>query len=98
MCKTGLPDDIFSYQTSQVWSILQGLGMEIIGTFYGHLEYFTAIWNILQLPMWNMFQLFGICYSYLEFVTAIWNMLQLFGIFYSYLEYFTAIWYIFPPI
>jgi hypothetical protein len=25
------------------WVILEGLGMENVGIFYGHLEYFTAV-------------------------------------------------------
>jgi hypothetical protein len=41
---TVLPDGIFSYQISQLEYILEGLGMENVGIFKGHLEYFTAIW------------------------------------------------------
>jgi hypothetical protein len=43
----GLPDGFFSNQKYQFWYILEGLGMDIVGIFYGHLEYFTAIGYIL---------------------------------------------------
>jgi hypothetical protein len=32
---------------------LEGLGIENVGIFYGHLQYFTAIWNILW-PLGNV--------------------------------------------
>jgi hypothetical protein len=38
----GLPDGVFLYQKSQFGHIFEGLGIENIGTFYGHFEYFTA--------------------------------------------------------
>jgi hypothetical protein len=42
---TGMPDGIFnSYQNSQVEYVLEGLWMETIGIFNGHLEYFKEIW------------------------------------------------------
>jgi hypothetical protein len=47
-----LPDGLFSYQKSQVWYILGGLGMENIGILYGHLEYFTSIWYISWYVLW----------------------------------------------
>jgi hypothetical protein len=37
----------FSNQKSHFGSILEGLGMEDGGLFYGHLVYFVAIWYIL---------------------------------------------------
>jgi hypothetical protein len=40
-----------------IWVILEGLAMEDVGTFYGHLVYFVVIWYIL-LP-------FGKFYGYL---------------------------------
>jgi hypothetical protein len=43
----------FSNQKSQLGKILEGLGMENAGIFYGHLEYFTVIWYIL-LPFGNV--------------------------------------------
>jgi hypothetical protein len=45
--KTGLPDGFFSNQKSQIRANLEGLGMENVIIFYGHLEYFTAIWYYL---------------------------------------------------
>jgi hypothetical protein len=39
-----LPDGLFSYLKSQFGYILEGPEMENVGIFYGHLEYFTAIW------------------------------------------------------
>jgi hypothetical protein len=43
-----LPDDFFSRPKSQFGSILEGLKLENVDLFYGHLEYFTEMWNILQ--------------------------------------------------
>jgi hypothetical protein len=34
----------FQTKKSHFWSILEGLGIENVGIFYDHLEYFTAIW------------------------------------------------------
>jgi hypothetical protein len=42
-----LPDDLFSNQKSQFGYILERLGMDNVGIFYEHLEYFTAIWYSL---------------------------------------------------
>jgi hypothetical protein len=42
-----LPDGIFSKQKSHFGEILEGLEMENVGIFYGHLEYVLAIWYIL---------------------------------------------------
>jgi hypothetical protein len=39
-----LPDGVFSNQKSQFWENLDGLGMENVVIFNGHLEYFTAFW------------------------------------------------------
>jgi hypothetical protein len=61
-----LPDGIFSYQKYQFGYILEGLGMDIVGTFYGNLKYFTTISYIL-LPfgnfvvIWYIFDRFSIC-------------------------------------
>jgi hypothetical protein len=38
----GLPDCLFSYQKFQFGYILEGFGIENIGIFYDHLEYFKA--------------------------------------------------------
>jgi hypothetical protein len=53
--------------------------MENAGIFYGHLEYFMVIWNIL----WS----FGIFYGHLEYFMVIWYILWPFG-------YAVVIWYI----
>jgi hypothetical protein len=61
----GLPDGIFLYIfqiKSQLWYILEGLGMENVGIFYGHfvslklfvklycrLVYFEVIWYIFAI-------------------------------------------------
>jgi hypothetical protein len=45
--ESGLPDGIFSNQKSQFGDFLEGLRIENVGMFYGHLEYITAIWYIL---------------------------------------------------
>jgi hypothetical protein len=52
-----LPDGLFSKQKSQFGKVLEGLAMEDVGIFCGHLVYFMAIWQILRL--------FGIFYGYL---------------------------------
>jgi hypothetical protein len=39
-----LPDGLFSNQKSQFGQILEGFGMENVGLFFDHLEYFMAIW------------------------------------------------------
>jgi hypothetical protein len=39
-----------------IWVSLEGLSMEDVGIFYGHLVYITAIWNILWL--FGIFSLF----------------------------------------
>jgi hypothetical protein len=43
----GLPDGTFSCQEYQFGYISEGLVMENVDIFYGHLEYFKAIWYIL---------------------------------------------------
>jgi hypothetical protein len=61
---SGLPDGIFSNQKSRFGYILEGLAMEDVGTLYGYLVYFTAIWYSLWL--------FGIIYGYLIFIFPFW--------------------------
>jgi hypothetical protein len=75
-----LTDGIFSNQKSRFGLILEGLAMDDVGMFYGHLVYFMAIWYILWL--------FGIFYGYLVYfmvilvyLMVIWYILWLFGIF-----------------
>jgi hypothetical protein len=43
----GLPDGFFSNQKFQFGQILEGLRWENVDIFYGHLGYFTDIWDIL---------------------------------------------------
>jgi hypothetical protein len=44
----GLPDGIFGiYQKSQFLYIWEGVGMEIVGLFYGILVYFRDVWYFL---------------------------------------------------
>jgi hypothetical protein len=65
--RTGLPDGLFSYQKTQFGYILEGLGMETVGIFYEHLEYFSAIWYIFlqfgiacgRLVYFSRFGMFG---------------------------------------
>jgi hypothetical protein len=69
---TGLPDGMcISNQKSQFGLILEGLAMEDIGIFYGHLVYFEAIWYILRQ--------FGIICGHLVYFAAIWYILWLFS-------------------
>jgi hypothetical protein len=62
--KSEVPDGIFSNQKSQFGQILEGLAMEDVDIFYGHLVYFTAIWYIL----WS----FGKFYGYLVYFSPFW--------------------------
>jgi hypothetical protein len=68
---TGLPDGIFSKPKSRFGQILEGLELENVGIFYGHiirpfvlfhghLVYFMAIWYIL----WPLVNLVAICMVY----------------------------------
>jgi hypothetical protein len=43
----GLPDGLFSNQKSQFGKNFQVLRLENIDIFYGHLEYFMDIWDIV---------------------------------------------------
>jgi hypothetical protein len=42
-----LPDGLFSNQKIPIWEKLQGLRLENVDIFYGHLEYFMDVWDIL---------------------------------------------------
>jgi hypothetical protein len=44
---SGWPDGFFSNQKFRFGQILEGLGWENVDIFYGHLEYFMDIWDIL---------------------------------------------------
>jgi hypothetical protein len=59
-----LPDGVVFIPKIPIWYTLEGLGMENIGIFYGHLVYFTAMWYSLR-P-------FGIFCGHLVYFTAIW--------------------------
>jgi hypothetical protein len=48
MCSAGLPDGLFSNQNSQFGKILDGLRLENVDINYGHLEYFTVVWDFLM--------------------------------------------------
>jgi hypothetical protein len=52
-----VPDGLFSYQKSQFGYILEGLGMENVGIFYGPLVHFTAIWYVFVI--WYISSCFG---------------------------------------
>jgi hypothetical protein len=63
--EAGLPDGISSYQKSQFGKILEGLGMQKAGIFYGRLECITTTWYILWpcgnvVAIWYIFPCFGI--------------------------------------
>jgi hypothetical protein len=47
-----LPDGFFSNQKSQFEQFLEGLRLENVDIFYGHLEHFTDIWDILCMTTW----------------------------------------------
>jgi hypothetical protein len=83
-----LPDGLFSNQKSQFLYILEGLAMEYVGIFYGHLVTFSAIWSIIC-P-------FGVFYGHLVYFMAIWYILWPFGKFYGQLVYLLSSG-IFPP-
>jgi hypothetical protein len=42
-----LPDGFFSNQKFQIGYILEGRRWENVDVFYGYLEYFKGIWDIL---------------------------------------------------
>jgi hypothetical protein len=49
---SGLPDGIFTNQNPNLGKFLEGLAMEDVVIFYGHLVYFTAIWYTLYIETW----------------------------------------------
>jgi hypothetical protein len=69
--RTGLPDGIFAYQKSKFGCILEGLGMENVGIFYGYLISFVDIWCIV----WP----FGIFCGHLVYFVAVWYIFPRFG-------------------
>jgi hypothetical protein len=55
----------FRTQNPNLGKFLEGLGMEKVGIFFGHLEYIAAIWCILcpfgnLVAIWYIFHRFGI--------------------------------------
>jgi hypothetical protein len=46
--ETRFPDGVFSKQKIPIWVTLESLRFEKVNTFYGHLEYFREIWDILE--------------------------------------------------
>jgi hypothetical protein len=52
LTKARLPDGTFSNQKSEFGKILEALGAENVGIFYGHLEYITAIWYSYFTAIW----------------------------------------------
>jgi hypothetical protein len=45
--KAGLPDGLFSNQKSKFGKMFEGLRLENVDIFYGHLKYITDIGDIL---------------------------------------------------
>jgi hypothetical protein len=44
---SGLPDGLFSNRKTKFGYILEGLRIKNVAIFYGQLEYFMEIWDIL---------------------------------------------------
>jgi hypothetical protein len=62
---------MFLNQKSKFGQFLEGLAMEDVGIFYGHLVFYTAIWFSLQ-P-------FGVLHRHLVYFGEIWYILSRFG-------------------
>jgi hypothetical protein len=45
--KAGLPDGLFSNRKIPIWENFVVLRLQTVDIFYGHLEYFTDVWDIL---------------------------------------------------
>jgi hypothetical protein len=69
----GLPEGIFAFKKYQFEYILDGLGIENVGIFYGHLVYIMATWYIL----WPLGIYYGI------YFVIIWYVFSRFGIFHQ---------------
>jgi hypothetical protein len=80
-----VPDGIFSNQKPKFGEFLEGLAMEDVVIFHGHLVYFKAILYTL----WTFFILYG----HFVYFMDIWYTLWTFGILYGHLVYFMDIWY-----
>jgi hypothetical protein len=62
--------DLRSVQTNREFCVISG-GLKIrkMGTFFGHLEYFTDIWDSLRLEKMGTF------FGHLEYFADIWDVL-----------------------
>jgi hypothetical protein len=67
LSRPGLPHGIHRYSKTKNTGLceLEGLRMEKVGLFYGHLEYIMAFWYILWpfgnlVAIWYIFHLFSI--------------------------------------
>jgi hypothetical protein len=65
----------FQTKKSQFGEILEGLSMEEVCIFYGHLVYLNVIWYSL----WS----FGTFYGHLVCFIVIWYILPRFGMFFQ---------------
>jgi hypothetical protein len=67
LSEPGLPDGIFSNQKSKFGSILEGIAMEAVGIFHGHVVYFKAVWyicwpfGIFYIGIWYIFPVLVCC-------------------------------------
>jgi hypothetical protein len=64
-----LPDGIFSKQKSLFGKFFEGLAMEDVSIFYGHLVYFTYCHLVYFVAIWYSLKLFGIFFPFLVFYT-----------------------------
>jgi hypothetical protein len=66
----------FRTKNRNLGQILEGVAIEDVGIFYGHLAYFTSVRYIL----WA----FGIFYGHLVYFMVIWYILWALGIFFRF--------------
>jgi hypothetical protein len=59
----GLPDGIFSNQKSQFGSIWEGLAIEDVGIFYGHLVQYIRGHLVYFMAIWYIFFRFGMLHQ-----------------------------------
>jgi hypothetical protein len=62
----GLPDGVFSNQKYRFGKIFEGIGVEKVDMFYGHLDYIMAIWYILW-PFGNLVAILVHFTTFLEY-------------------------------
>jgi hypothetical protein len=70
--------------------------MQNVGMFYGNLEYFTVIYDMVPIAIWYIVLPFGILYCHLVYCIAIWYIVLPFGIFCGHLVYYLPFWYVVP--